>query len=131
VTLTNTGNATLNITKILLTGSNAADFTLANACGSSLLAGADCTISVTFTPLGPGTRTAAVSITDNASGSPEAVSLTGTGGNPVPTITSLSPASATAGAAAQTLTIKGTDFLSTSTVTYNAVGRAATFVNST
>ena len=51
--------------------------------------------------------------------------------NPVPTITSLSPASATAGAAAQTLTINGTNFLSTSTVTYNAAAHAATFVNST
>ncbi len=51
--------------------------------------------------------------------------------NPTPTITTLSPSSATAGAAAQTLTINGTNFLSTSTVTYNAVGHAATFVSST
>ena len=51
--------------------------------------------------------------------------------NPVPTITSLSPSSATAGAAAQTLTINGTNFLSTSTVTYSAVAHAATFVSAT
>jgi hypothetical protein len=49
--------------------------------------------------------------------------------NPAPTITSLSPASATAGAAAQTLTINGTNFLSTSAVTYNGVGHTATFVS--
>ena len=50
--------------------------------------------------------------------------------NGVPAITSLSPTSVNAGAAAQTLTINGTNFVSTSTVTYNAVAHAATFVNS-
>ena len=40
--------------------------------------------------------------------------------NPVPSIASLSPSSVMAGAAAQTLTITGTNFLSSSTVTYNA-----------
>ncbi|MGA7341299.1 MAG: IPT/TIG domain-containing protein, partial [Terracidiphilus sp.] len=50
--------------------------------------------------------------------------------NPVPSITSLSPASAIAGAAAQTLTINGTSFLSASTVTFNNVSHAATFVSS-
>jgi hypothetical protein len=50
--------------------------------------------------------------------------------NPVPAISSLSPASAIVGAGAQTLTINGSNFLSTSTVTYNGVVRTATFVNS-
>jgi hypothetical protein len=49
--------------------------------------------------------------------------------NPSPTISSLAPASATAGAAAQTLTINGTNFLSASTVTYNGVAHTATFVS--
>ncbi len=52
-------------------------------------------------------------------------------GNPIPSIASLSPTSATAGAAAQTLTINGTDFMNSSTVTYNGVGHAATFVSAT
>jgi hypothetical protein len=51
--------------------------------------------------------------------------------NPLPSITSLSPSSATAGAAAQTLTINGTSFLSISSVTYNGVAHTATFVSST
>jgi hypothetical protein len=50
--------------------------------------------------------------------------------NPAPSITSLSPSSATAGAAAQTLTINGTNFVPNSTVTYNGAGHNATFVNS-
>ena len=51
--------------------------------------------------------------------------------NPLPTITSFSPSSATVGAAAQTLTINGTNFLSNSTVTYNSVSHTPTFVSST
>ena len=57
--------------------------------------------------------------------------VTFTVNNPAPTLTSLSPTSATAGAAAQTLTLTGTNFVATSTVTYNAVAHTATFVSST
>ena len=131
VTLSNTGNAALSITSLALTGTNASDFAQTNTCGSSVAAGANCTISVTFTPAASGSRTASVSITDNASGSPQSVNLTGTGSNPQPSLTSLSPASTVAGAAAQTLTLAGTNFLASSTVTYNGVGHAATFVSST
>ena len=48
---------------------------------------------------------------------------------PVPNIASLSPASALVGAAAQTLTINGTNFVAGSTVTYNGVAHTATFVS--
>lgn len=50
--------------------------------------------------------------------------------NPVPSVTSLSPSSATVGAAAQTMTINGSGFLQSSTVTYNGVAHPATFVSS-
>ena len=49
--------------------------------------------------------------------------------NPAPTLASFSPSSAVAGAAAQTLTLNGTNFLSTSTVTYNGVAHPATYVS--
>ena len=130
VNLSNTGNAALSITTLALTGTNASDFAQTNTCRSSVAAGAHCTISVTFTPSGSGSRTASVSITDNAAGSPQSVSLTGTGNNPQPSLTSLSPASGIVGAAAQTLTLNGTNFLASSTVTYNGVGHTATFVSS-
>jgi len=51
--------------------------------------------------------------------------------NPVPVILSLSPSSVAAGAAAQTLTINGSSFVSSSTVTYNGVAHPATFLSST
>ena len=130
-TLTNNGTAALTISSILVSGPNAGDFVLTNTCGSSLAPSAQCTLSVTFTPSAAGSETASVVFTDNAAGSPQTVSLSGTGGNPQPSLTSLSPSSATVGAAAQTLTLTGTNFLSTSTVTYNGAGHAATFVSST
>ena len=52
-------------------------------------------------------------------------------GNPVPTITGLSPGSATAGDPGFTLTVNGTGFVSGSTVTFNGVSRTVTFVSVT
>ena len=77
VTLTNVGTTTLTITGITITGSNAGDFSQTHTCGSSLAAGASCSISVTFKPTAYGLRTAALSISDNAAGSPQTVALTG------------------------------------------------------
>ncbi|HUY15358.1 MAG TPA: hypothetical protein VMX16_17280 [Terriglobia bacterium] len=50
--------------------------------------------------------------------------------HPVPSVTSLSPSSVTVGAAVQTMTINGSGFLRSSTVAYNGVAHAATFVSS-
>jgi hypothetical protein len=69
---------------VAVTGTNASDFTeIADTCGSSVAAGGNCTIGVTFTPSAAGQRTATLSIADNASGSPQAVSLSGTGSHDV------------------------------------------------
>lgn len=92
VTLTNSGTATLTITSIAPTGTNAGDFSQTNTCGSSVAAGASCTITVTFTPKARGNRTANISITDNASGSPQTVPLSGAG-----TVVQLVPPSLTFG----------------------------------
>lgn len=78
ITLQNTGLGTLTLA-LSITGTNAADYSQTNTCGSSLAAGASCNISVTFTPSATGTRTASVSMTDNASGSPHTVAMTGMG----------------------------------------------------
>ena len=75
--------------------------------------------------------TIAVVVTNPSPGGGASNSVNFTVDNPVPTLTSLSPASATAGAAAQTLTLNGTNFLSTSTVTYNSAAHTAKFVSAT
>ncbi len=79
VTLTNNQNKALNITGIAVTGPDKADFAQKNTCGKSLAAGAKCTISVRFTPTASGIRTASVTITNDASTSPQQVALTATG----------------------------------------------------
>jgi phospholipase C len=91
-TLTNTGTASLAVTSIVLKGSNPSDFAETNTCGSSVAAGASCKITVTFTPTTTGSRSASVSITDNAAGSPQTISLSGKGTSSPPQV-SLSPGS--------------------------------------
>lgn len=49
----------------------------------------------------------------------------------IPTITGLSPNSVTAGAAAQTLTVNGANFISSSVVNFNGTVRTTTFVSAT
>jgi probable HAF family extracellular repeat protein len=94
VVLKNTGTTTLTISSITIAGTDHADFPQTHTCGSSLAAGASCSISVTFSPTASGTRTAILSVTDNAAGSPQKVSLSGIG-----TTAKLSPASLNFGAA--------------------------------
>lgn len=98
-TLSNTGGTTLNISSIAITGINSSDFTSSTTCGTTVLAGASCTITITFRPSAIGARTAAISVTDNASGSPQAVPLTGTGANSAAAVT-LAPTSLTFGSQA-------------------------------
>jgi len=52
-------------------------------------------------------------------------------GNPVPTITTLLPTSATAGGAAFTLTVNGTNFVSGAVVNFNGAPKTTTLVNAT
>jgi hypothetical protein len=79
LTLSNAGNGALSIISLALTGTNASDFAQANTCGSSLAAGANCTIAVMFTPSVTGTRAASLSIADNSTGSPQTVPPVGRG----------------------------------------------------
>jgi hypothetical protein len=69
----------LNITGIAFTAANAGDFTEVDTCSPAVAAAGNCTIAVLFTPSATGARTAALSISDNATGSPQTVSLSGTG----------------------------------------------------
>ena len=82
VTLHNTGTATLNIQTVAITGASAGDFAITNGStctnGANVAINGSCTIQLIFTPTGPGTRSATVSITDNAADSPETISLSGT-----------------------------------------------------
>ncbi|MGO8985443.1 MAG: FG-GAP-like repeat-containing protein [Terriglobales bacterium] len=77
VVVTNDEKTSLAITKVTLGGTDPGDFLLKDGCGSSLLTGANCILTITFDPTATGTRTATVSITDGIG--TQTVSLTGTG----------------------------------------------------
>jgi len=125
VTLKNTGTALLMMTAIAITGTNATDFAQTHTCGSSLAAGASCTFSVTFKATASGTRSAALSVTDNATGSPQQVPLSGIG-----TTAKLSPTSLNFGtvaiavtSAAKTVTLTN---LATTSLTITAIAITGT-----
>jgi hypothetical protein len=111
VTVKNSGTATLTLTSETLTGTNSSSFLIsAKTCTTSLAAAASCTISVEFKPAAAGALKASLSIADNASGSPQTVSLSGTGAAPAVTLspTSLTFASTAVGSTtgAQVVTVK-------------------------
>ncbi len=105
MTLTNTGTASLTIATVVIdpTSTNPSDFAIVSGAGTTCTAGAivsstagsnTCTVALTFTPGAAGARSAALKFTDNsndATGTVQSVSLTGTGQAP-PTATP-SPAS--------------------------------------
>jgi hypothetical protein len=68
-----------------------------------------------------------VTVANPAPGGGTSNAVSFTVNNPVPTITTISPTSATAGGASFTLTVNGTGFVSTSVVNFSGNARATTF----
>jgi len=75
VLVRNMGSSPLTISSTTTTG----DFAETDDCGSSVPAAGSCTFSITFTPTAGGQRMGAVTIQDDAAGSPHAISLGGSG----------------------------------------------------
>jgi hypothetical protein len=75
VTVTNPGTSAVSMSSIGVTG----PFGESNNCGTSLAAGASCTVGVTFAPTAAGAATGTVSVNSSAPGSPLTVALSGTG----------------------------------------------------
>src|ERR1700720_1076014 len=78
VTLTNPNSSSLQIDSVM---ASAGDFSVSSdGCSGVLLApGANCVVSVVFTPSQTGTRTGTLTLTDAAANSPQTVNLSGTG----------------------------------------------------
>jgi large repetitive protein len=75
VTLTNTGSTALTISSMKAS----AEFAVSSTCGSSVAAGANCTISVTFSPKKQGAEEGTITIIDSASSKPQVIELMGIG----------------------------------------------------
>jgi hypothetical protein len=140
VTVANPTSSAASVSSIATSG----DFSQTNTCGSSIAGGSSCTVSVKFSPTATGARSGTLTI--NAGGVTNTVSLSGTGTAPGPVLNaapaSLSFAGTVVGstAAAQTVTVtnSGTsaasvsgvsvtgDFSQTNTCTSIAVGGSCT-----
>jgi hypothetical protein len=107
ITLSNTGGARMTLTGITISGTGATSFSQTNTCAQGVAAGSNCSITVTFSPKASGALSATVNVTDNASGSPQKVTLTGTGTTPTVSLspTSLSFSSTAVGSSAATKTV--------------------------
>jgi len=116
VTLTNTGTLTLPITSITLTGTNSLLFSQTNTCGSSVAAGANCTISVVFKPNAIGAKTATLNVNASGSAGTQTVALSGTGAvstySVAPTLVAFGSQQTNAASAPQMLTLTNTGSLS-------------------
>jgi len=75
ILLTNSGNTSLSITSIVASD----DFAVTDDCGDSVAAEGSCTMLVTFTPPSADSFTGSVTITDDASDSPQTIALSGRG----------------------------------------------------
>jgi hypothetical protein len=75
ITLKNVGKAAFALSSIAVTG----NYTETSTCGTSVAAGASCTISVTFSPKVAGARNGTIKITDADATSPQVVTLAGVG----------------------------------------------------
>lgn len=79
ITVSNNGGQALAISGIVLAGTDKSDFSYTTTCGSALAAGSTCSFSVTFKPMTAGNKSASLSVSDNAAGSPQTVQLSGAG----------------------------------------------------
>ncbi|HXJ17542.1 MAG TPA: choice-of-anchor D domain-containing protein [Candidatus Polarisedimenticolia bacterium] len=128
VTLTNTGNASLNITAATIAGSG---YSMSLAAPLTINAGQNTTFTVTFAPASAGSVSGSITITSNAPGSPATISLGGTG---VQAQIAASPSSVsfgnvvvgTSNSQAVTLTNNGNATLTFSQVTVTGAGFSVT-----
>ncbi len=128
VTVKNTSATAVNVTFSIIatTGPFAVSGGTCSTTGNGIAQNASCTIFVTFTPTGTAPSTGTLSISDNATGSPQTVTLNGTTTAQVTTVM-VTPASVTFPAQAQnttsapmTVTVKNTS-TGSETLTFSSI----------
>jgi len=134
VTVKNTSTSATNVTfsNISTTGPFAVSGGTCSTTGTGIAQNASCTIFVTFTPTGTAASSGTLSITDNATGSPQSVTLSGTTTVPVTTVM-VTPVSVTFPAQAEnttsapmTVTVKNTS-TGSETLTFSSITSSGPF----
>ena len=131
ITLSNTGNAALDLTGsgISISGANAAEFSQSNGCGTSVAAGATCTINVTFTPgLTAGAESATLSVSDNAAGTPQQAALAAVVLPPASVSCTIPTINVTADSGTAQITCTATDFVGTIALDCNLPASLSAYV---
>ncbi|HEY1741719.1 MAG TPA: choice-of-anchor D domain-containing protein [Granulicella sp.] len=82
VTITNSGSTSVTLSSIAITGTNAADFSQTNDCGSSLAPAASCIVQIIAAPSASSARNAYLGVTSSSPDSPQYVALSVTGTTP-------------------------------------------------
>lgn len=124
----NLGNLELNVSNILITGTNPEDFTITVLPAETIAPGTFSIFEIEFSPLAAGTRNAIVSITNNdPDENPYTFAIQGTG-RCVGTTSFLTP---TNGPSGTIVTITGSHFDNSSTASMNGLGLSITLVDST
>lgn len=121
ITIMNTGTAPMTISSISVTGANSLDFLQTNNCPTRLSGNSSCRINVRFRPTAAGPRTANMTITDSAAGSPQTVPMNGTG--------LLGPAATLAPATINFGTVTRGTTSAAQTITLSSTGGAPLIIN--
>jgi hypothetical protein len=117
VFLSNTSTTAVTVTSTTITGTSSGNFALFGpSCVGTISANQSCEMYMTFAPSAMGNVTASLVIAETGVTTAITIPLQGTGGNPIPTITSLSPPTIYLNSATTTVTINGSGFLSSSAV---------------
>jgi hypothetical protein len=104
IVVTNSGTGALNITSVVVAGTNPKDFSTTNSCSGSIASMGTCNIVVNFTPSDSGALSETITITDNAPTSPQVINVSGTA-NPI--VLSLTPPASAMGVS-QTISFTAT-----------------------
>jgi hypothetical protein len=133
----NATSTAVDVTGISISGTYSSDFTIISpVCVGTIPGNSYCEMTMTFTPSVMGAVSANLLISVSGVTSPETFALDGTGGNPIPVITSISPDNIYENSPTTTVTVKGSGFLSSSSASMqsypnNSLSLATTYVSST
>lgn len=126
VTLANDGSATVHVTSAVLSGDPSFGVTADTCTGGTLAPGTSCTVQVGFSPASVGPLSGSLTFNDDATNSPQAVALSGTGVQPAVTLSATSLAfgnqviGTTSASQPVTVTNSGTDTLNIGAATVAA-----------
>lgn len=116
ILVTNKLATPVSITAMTIAGADPGDFAFDGTCVGSISGNQTCEMYMVFTPPVLGSRTATLQITVSGQTTTVNIPLEGTGGNPIPNVTSISPATVYVNSPTKTVTINGSGFLSSSVV---------------